>query len=127
MYPVVIFGPVIEPSHPGAFLSELPADIYRRNGAAKVPWISGFNDNEGAINIATLFLNNQTLPQLNNEWDKYGPIFLNLKDSEVHSTEIAQTVREYYMRNESIQYCNRETAVKVQIYAPIFLKFIVKM
>jgi hypothetical protein len=114
MYPVVIFGPVIEPSHPGAFLDELPESIYKKKAVAQVPWISGFNADEGAINIAVLFLANTTVPQLNTQWEKYGPIFLELTKSETDPVELSQRIRNHYLGNDSIQYENRAETIKVR-------------
>lgn len=114
MYPVVVFGPVIEPkSIPGAFLTEHPDLIYKQNKAAKVPWISGYNSDEGAINIAVLFLDNRTLPQLNTEWGKYGPIFLDMKKSDDNYLEKIIKVRDYYLGDKQLSYENRKYAIDV--------------
>jgi juvenile-hormone esterase len=114
IYPVVVFGPVLEPPHAGAFLSELPEDIYKRGGVAPVPWISGFNHDEGAINIATLFIANDTLPQLNSNWDTYGPIFLDLKNNEDNSVELSNKIKSYYLgHNQQMSYENRHQAIKM--------------
>ncbi|ODM96612.1 Venom carboxylesterase-6 [Orchesella cincta] len=112
MYPVVVFGPVVEPAHPGAFLSEHPEELYKQNKVAKVPWISGYNSDEGAINIAVLLLDNKTTLQLNNEWEKYGPVFLAMKNSSgSNNLETLKKVREYYLGDKEISFNNRKLAI----------------
>lgn len=114
MYPVVIFGPVIEPANTvEAFLSERPEDIYKQNKAANVPWISGYNSDEGAINIAVLFLDNNSLPQLNNEWEKYGPVFLDMKNSGNDYLDPLKNIRNFYLGNDPISFENRKLAIDV--------------
>jgi len=119
MYPVVIFGPVIEKAHTGAFLDELPSSVYERKAAANVPWISGFNSDEGAINIAVLFLNNLTVPQLNNEWEKYGRIFLEITDAEKNPIALSKTIRDFYLGNDTIRFDTREKVIKVGSLSPL--------
>lgn len=124
MYPVVIFGPVLEPPHPTAFLSESPAVLYgRRGGVAPVPWISGFNADEGAINIAVLFGGNGTLEALNTQWDTYAPILLDLKDTEgaEDARKVAEVVRDHYFPSSApITWENRDKAVEVKTKKTLF-------
>lgn len=116
MYPVVVFGPVIEPKQtPGAFLTEQPEEVYKQNKAAKVPWIAGYNSDEGGVNIAVLFLNNKTVPQLNTEWETYGPIFLDMKKSGENYVETVQKVRDYYLEGKEISFENRQSAIDVRL------------
>jgi len=116
MYPVVVFGPVVEPELPGAFLCKHPEQVYKDGQAARVPWITGFNSDEGAINIATLFLQNSTLQQLNSDWDKFGPIFLDLKNSGNNYVESAKSIRNFYLGNNPITFENRKNVIKVAIF-----------
>ena len=113
MYPVVVFGPVIEPKHEGAFLDDLPENIYSRGDAASVPWITGFNSDEGALNIATLFITPTAIPEMNENWDKVGPVFLQLKDSTNEPTRVARSIRNYYLGDKNVSYTTRHDAVKV--------------
>ncbi|XP_021956499.1 venom carboxylesterase-6 [Folsomia candida] len=114
MYPVVIFGPVLEPAHAGSFLSELPETIYKRGGVAPVPWITGLNADEGGINIAVLFIGNGSVDQLNTEWDKYGSIFLDFKNTEANnSARLSNQVRNHYLGNSNISLANRDELIKM--------------
>lgn len=115
MYPVVIFGPVIEPKLPGAFLDDLPANTYALGHSAPVPWLTGFNADEGALNIASLLLHPMSLPEVNEDWDRVGPIWLELEDATDDPIQAAREIREYYMGDRNISFETRQNAVKVRL------------
>lgn len=49
---MIPFRPVIEPDHPGAFLKEEPAESLKTANIADIPWITGFNSQEGTLKVA---------------------------------------------------------------------------
>jgi len=46
-FPPVQFGPVVEPDHETAFLTESPTEAYKNGHVAKKPWISTTTSREG--------------------------------------------------------------------------------
>lgn len=47
--PLIPFRPVIEPEHPGAFLTEDPIISMKEGRVADIPWLTGINSEEGAM------------------------------------------------------------------------------
>lgn len=47
----LMFSPVVEKVHEGAFLTEHPYKLLLEGNVADVPWISGTNEGEGAFAI----------------------------------------------------------------------------
>ncbi len=47
--PPILFGPVVERNHPGAFLVNTPEEYYRKGLVANVPWITGVTRDEGDL------------------------------------------------------------------------------
>jgi len=113
MYPFVLFGPVIEPKHAGAFLDDLPANIYARGESAQVPWIAGFNAEEGASSIAMLVDSPTTLAEVNGEWDRVGPVLLGLGGATADPPGTARTIRNFYLGDRNVSYETRQDAIKV--------------
>lgn len=49
---MVPFRPVIEPEHPGAFLTEDPLISIREGRLLDIPWMTGITSDEGALKVA---------------------------------------------------------------------------
>ena len=46
-YPFTVFGPVVEPNHPNAFLSEEPGKLLTFKRVKNIPWLIGMSKDEG--------------------------------------------------------------------------------
>lgn len=53
---MIPFRPVIEPIHPGAFMTEDPAHASRLGHLSDIPWMTGVNSEEGAIVAPGIYL-----------------------------------------------------------------------
>lgn len=51
---MIPFKPVIEPELEGAFLTEDPIDTIKSGKAAKIPFMTGFTSEDGALKSARL-------------------------------------------------------------------------
>ena len=114
-YPVALVSVVIEPPHPGAYLSELPEKIYKKpDGIAKVPWIVGVNSDELAVNLAGIMLNPAFVDDFNDKWTTLvGPVMMELKNSTDDPQATLTAIWKYYMGSDKMNYETRMKAVQV--------------
>ena len=49
MDPVVVFGPVIEPTHFNAIIDDTPKSYYKNGLVNDVTWVTGVNSGEGVL------------------------------------------------------------------------------
>ncbi|XP_014487252.1 PREDICTED: venom carboxylesterase-6-like, partial [Dinoponera quadriceps] len=70
--------PVIEPNHPGAFITEDPVISTKHGRIADIPWMMGVTSEEGAVRVGTLHSwdNGEQMKKLNKEYKKIMPITL---------------------------------------------------
>lgn len=98
-----IFGPVIEPMHENAFLTDKSHAILSRGDFAKVPCIIGFNSLEGTFNFNTLF--RLYLLQYDANHARLLPIDLNIDESK--KNEAAELIKKYYFGSSLIAFSER--------------------
>ncbi|XP_045603230.2 esterase E4 [Procambarus clarkii] len=93
------FGPVIDAwQGDEAFLPDEPNHLIRHKQFLQVPWLVGTNRNDGAFRVQDILKDSSLTMQLNKQWEKYGPILLDLKDTSCKdSVDIANRIRKYYM------------------------------
>ena len=121
-YPVALVAPVIEPPHPGAFIDDLPENIYKKpDGVAKVPWIVGINSDELSINLATILLDPVLVSDFNEQWTtKVGPAMMEIRSDSTDDPQSAlAAVWEHYMGNDSMSFDTRKKAVQVSYHSSI--------
>ena len=118
-YPVALVSAVIEPPHPGAYLTELPEKIYKKpDGIAKVPWIVGVNSDELAVNLAGIMLNPGFVKDFNDKWTTVvGPVMMELKNSTVDPQATLDAIWKYYMGSDKMSFETRMKAVQVRPFA----------
>lgn len=112
-------APVIEPKHAGAYLDELPENIYKKkpNAVAKVPWIVGVNAAELAINLAIILRSPALAQEFNVEWStKVGAVMMELKESTENPQATLTAIWERYMGSEQMDFNTRKQAVQVKIF-----------
>lgn len=108
LFPFVVFGPTVEYNHEGAFMTKSPEQYYVDGEAQKVTWINGLNPDEFGWIVAAMFWARAHMEDINNEWDRVGPIFLAL---DYNSTEVnverARKIWDFYMGSEKLSFETR--------------------
>ncbi|CAG7719445.1 unnamed protein product [Allacma fusca] len=115
-YPVALFTPVIEPSLPGAFLDDLPENIYKKpNGVARVPWMTGVNTHELSTNVAGILLSPEFTKDFNEEWEtKVGPALMEVDNSTSNDYRATlRAIRQHYMGDDPLTFENRFKALQM--------------
>ncbi|KAK3864013.1 hypothetical protein Pcinc_030274 [Petrolisthes cinctipes] len=93
------FGAVID-SWQGdeAFLPDEPHHLIRHRQFLQVPWLMGTNKDDGAFRVQDILQDSSLTTSLNKDWDKFGPLLLDLKDTSCKDPkEMARDIRKYYM------------------------------
>jgi carboxylesterase type B len=109
------FVPTIEsPKAKGPrFLEEHPATLMKKGKiVSKVPYLTGFTENEGSFFSDIAFLMPTSLPQLEKEWDQIAPNMLYFDDIKVKSPsteeKVAQSLKKFYFGKDEISVKNRD-------------------
>lgn len=115
VFPVIAFGPVVEHSYPGAFLTETPEMAYINNRAAKVPWINGFTRDEMVYLTSILIQDEAAVSDINNNFDVAGPVLYELfRNTSDINIETARQVWQFYMGNETFRFDTRHAFARVR-------------
>lgn len=96
------FGPVIDPwMGEDSFLPDAPHHLIRKGLMLQVPWIAGTNRDDGAFRVQDILSDSTLVDQLNQKWNKYGPILLHLtKHSCKDPVEMSKLIRNFYMKGK---------------------------
>lgn len=105
--PLVPFKPVVEHNHPGAFLTEHPAEIVKSGKMPKTPWMVGVTADEGAIKVASLLEHQDRVAQLNDDFDRIIPISIGYKKHMKDVAGVTKRIKELYFKGN--QKIGRET------------------
>jgi len=101
IYPATFtFRPNVEPGVEGAFLPEDPRALLDRADFSPVPWITGFNHDEGGTFGSFHLLNATALEELRNKPDEMGPIWLGLESTTTDPAAIYRQVKDFYFGEE---------------------------
>ena len=96
VYPLVFaFRPRVERGVAGAFLPDSPRRLLERGQSANVPWLVGFNSDEGGTFGAFSLLNASALDSLRRRPDTDGPVWLGLEHQR-DAAGLYERVREFY-------------------------------
>ena len=96
VYPLVFaFRPRVERGVPDAFLPDSPRRLLERGQSANVPWLVGFNSNEGGTFGAFSLLNASALESLRRHPDTNGPVWLGLEGHR-NGSALYERVRTFY-------------------------------
>ncbi|XP_015115296.1 venom carboxylesterase-6 [Diachasma alloeum] len=109
--PMIPFRPVIEPDHPGAFLKEEPAQTLKNGNMADIPWMTGFNSQEGAIKVAALYgiKGKEYVKMFNERFMELAPLSLGYEDTcpkEYHDY-VSSKIRKFYLGDKPAHESNR--------------------
>nr|QCC89025.1 carboxylesterase 10 [Meteorus pulchricornis] len=103
--PMIPFRPVIEPNHPGAFLNKEPAESIKTGDMADIPWMTGFNSQEGAIKVAGLYglKNGEYIKLLNDRFMELAPMTLMFDNTcpKQSLQDVSKKIRNFYVGDRS--------------------------
>ncbi|XP_054273063.1 esterase FE4-like isoform X1 [Macrosteles quadrilineatus] len=94
MDPVVLFNPAVEPEEvEDAFLTSNPWTL-----TSQVPWMVGFNENEGALKLAGLTQGNvpEKFKKLNEDFDQVLPLSLLYQHTSGNTKKVTKAIRQFY-------------------------------
>lgn len=110
---MIPFKPCVEPKHVGAFLSQHPIEIIKSGEAAKIPWMTGVNSDDGALRAVSILANAYLLRDFNDEFNRLVPISL-LYDKLVENVEyITKKIRNFYFGKGPITSENKNDIINV--------------
>ncbi|KAG5320866.1 EST6 protein, partial [Acromyrmex heyeri] len=99
------YGPVVEKFGDEApFIDRTPVEIINSGDVQDIPWVTGVTSEEGLYPVAEFISDDESLKQLNDNWDILGPNFLDFNytiPKEKH-VEIARLIKEHYFGTKSI-------------------------
>ncbi|XP_020282996.1 venom carboxylesterase-6-like isoform X1 [Pseudomyrmex gracilis] len=121
--PMIPFRPVIEPDHPGAFLTEDPLISVKKGRLADIPWMTGVTSEEGALKVAGLYGRfRDDIKRLNNNFMEIAPSSLmyqqkyNLTDSDFQN-EISGMIRRKYFGDGDIDESEKSRFGLINLYS----------
>jgi len=104
--PIAAFGPSIETGNPDVtsrFLSDTPRNIIEKGVVNEVPWIIGFDTDEGYEHTLGIVNSQPLLERLNSKWKEVFPITLEyVNESPELQSKISKKVRKFYFDNQPI-------------------------
>ncbi|XP_011149322.1 venom carboxylesterase-6-like [Harpegnathos saltator] len=109
--PMIPFKPVIEPNHPGAFLTEDPVISTKYGRIADIPWMTGITSEEGSLKAPSIYGSdtNESVKRLNDDFKNLFPISLMYSEtcSKPIQDEITSKIREFYFGDRAIDETTR--------------------
>ncbi|XP_076548202.1 carboxylic ester hydrolase [Osmia lignaria lignaria] len=109
--PMIPFRPVIEPVHPGAFLTEDPAISSKHGRLSDIPWMTGITSEEGSLIVPGLYTRNngELIKRLNNDFLNIAPITLLFGETcpKDEQKRVASEIREFYFGKAPIDNSTR--------------------
>lgn len=109
--PMIPFRPVIEPVHPGAFLTEDPAVLSKHGRLLDIPWMTGITSEEGALVAPGLYARNngELIKKLGKDFLNIAPITLLFGETCPKDEEkrVASEIRKFYFGNSPIDNSTR--------------------
>lgn len=113
--PMIPFRPVIEPEHPGAFITEDPFVATKAGHLVDIPWMTGVTSEEGSLKAPSIYSpsNTDLLKRINDDFSNVAPVTLlygetcpdHLKD------KISNSIKEFYFGNNPIDNSTRFSVI----------------
>jgi len=104
--PIAAFGPSIESGNPDEstrFLTDTPINLIAKGEINEVPWIIGFDTDEGYEHTLGITKNEKLLEKLNTEWENVFPLTLEyVNEPPELQKKISKKVRKFYFDNKPI-------------------------
>ncbi|XP_030024687.2 venom carboxylesterase-6 [Manduca sexta] len=101
------FLPVLEPEAPGAFLTKSPKELLP---GADVPFLTGFNAQEGIILLRRLQRYPKLLAQLEHEFKRVVPPELRQEDDQL-TQKITEAIRAFYFQQRPVDIRNIDSLI----------------
>lgn len=113
---LTVYRPVVEPKNlTGAFLTDTPLNLLRAGGFAKVPYMTGLVDAEGAVRAAAIVVNQTLVEKINEDVNGLLPQLMELKLSgEERKDFTAQIVGRYLPGTGEIDDHNENSFIQVR-------------
>ncbi|XP_043595454.1 venom carboxylesterase-6-like [Bombus pyrosoma] len=109
--PAIPFKPVIEPVHPGAFITEDPVVMSRNGRLSDIPWMTGIMSEEGSLLAPGLYgrNNGELVKKLNKNFLDLASITLVFDETCRKSEEkrVAAEIRKFYFGQAAIDNSTR--------------------
>lgn len=121
--PFTIFGPVVEPESPTAFITRSPEEYLESGDIEKLPWLVTFVKDEGIYTAGEFMGKSEYVPEINDRWLEVAPHILDYNDT-VPTEKLGETsaaIRTFYFDDLEI---NNETFPRI---IKVFLGFILKI
>lgn len=120
--PMIPFRPVIEPEHPGAFLTEDPLISIREGRLLDIPWMTGVTSDEGALKVANIYGRENSVKELDNNFNKIALMSLFYNErynvaSENLQNEISASIRNFYFGYGSINHTEDSRFKVIEMYS----------
>lgn len=114
---MIPFPPVVEYSHPGAFITKHPRDEKEPWGL-NLPWITGLTKDEGAMKSAPIINMKNLTDDLNKNWERALPIALNYDHHKCpeKQKQITEAISNFYFNNEKLHDKTRQNLTNVSIF-----------
>ncbi|KAK4880590.1 hypothetical protein RN001_008736 [Aquatica leii] len=120
-FPIAPFQLIIETESNQAFLAEEPADIIKKDMAAKVPMMIGITSEDGAMFSADIY-KNKLEEDLDLRFNVVAPYLLAYEKSS-NKIEISEKVRSFYFGNNRIDDNSKNNVTKMAtdawLYTPV--------
>ncbi|XP_066954455.1 esterase-6-like [Macrobrachium rosenbergii] len=109
------FAPVVDKwQGPNAVIPDEPHHLIKHREFLQVPWLVGTNKDDGAFRVQDILKDSALTSQLNTQWDKYGPILLDLDETSCKDpVEVSKKIRQYYMGKKKFGYESSKSFVEM--------------
>ncbi|XP_065224299.1 venom carboxylesterase-6-like [Planococcus citri] len=100
----LFFGPVIEPKHRGAFLTENPYRLLKDGKVKQVPFLTSLVETEGSVVGLEIVSNDKLMEQWNHYWDVMAPklFFYSHLRSKSKQNYISSSIKKHYFGGENL-------------------------
>ncbi|XP_048506311.1 esterase E4-like isoform X3 [Athalia rosae] len=98
-FPIIIWGPTVEPDGEGAVLTDMPANLIAANKFRDIPMISNVARDEGLLCAAGLYANRDMLRELLDNFEVLLPVVLHYDVLFDDTTEFTNIFRSHYLND----------------------------
>ncbi|KAK9297565.1 hypothetical protein QLX08_008786 [Tetragonisca angustula] len=109
--PMIPFRPVIEPVHPGAFLTGEPTFLTKHGRLLDIPWMTGVTSQEGALKAPGLYgrRNGELVKKLDKDFSNIAPITLLFEETcpKGEMERVVSEIRKFYFGESPIDNSTR--------------------
>lgn len=102
--PFTPFGPVAEKFGDAPFIDRPPAEIIDTGDVQDIPWVTGVTSEEGLWPVAEFMMKDESLKQLEDNWDLLAPsiFFYNYTIPTSQQLAVSKLIKQHYFGNKPI-------------------------